>query len=382
MQFETYPFEKLAKLFEGIEVNPSYTPMSLTIGEPQFETPGMIRKELCESADLLNRYPKTAGEDYLKEAMLLYLWKRFGLGMEKDQIIPSFGSRELLFNFPQFWLYGRRDPVMAFPNPFYQIYEGAGIASGAKIYHLNLTKENNFLCSLTPQQMQQTDLVILNYPNNPTSATICKDELKWWVTQALRYDFVLLNDECYSEIYFDDTHKPISLLEASVEVGNSSFKNILVINSISKRSSAPGLRCGFIAGDRDILKEYMKYRTYVGCALPLPLQKTAAIAWSEESHVEYFRDIYKQNFQIAKEILDINIPDATFYIWLEVKDAINFTKKLYERYNVKILPGEFLARDDAKGMNPGKNYVRIALVEDKIKTKDALMRVKECLSEQ
>ena len=182
----------------------------------------------------------------------------------------------------------------------------------------------------------------------------------------------MINDECYSELYFDDTKKPVSLLESCKDVGNDDFKNCLVLNSISKRSSAPGLRSGFIAGDKDILKAYMKYRTYVGCALPLPLQKTATIAWNDEKHVEEFREIYKKNFSVAKEILDIEIPEATFYIWLEVRDELEFTKELYKQKNIKVLPGSFLGRNGI-----GQGYVRIALVENEAKTKEVLTRLKD-----
>ncbi|HFB53896.1 MAG TPA: aminotransferase class I/II-fold pyridoxal phosphate-dependent enzyme, partial [Sulfurimonas autotrophica] len=229
------------------------------------------------------------------------------------------------------------------------------------------------------EDLKRCDLVIINFPNNPTTASLTLDELGRWVELALKHDFVLLNDECYSEIYTDKAVP--SLLEASQHVGNSDFKNILVINSISKRSSAPGLRSGFIAGDADILREYMKYRTYVGCASPLPLQAAAAAAWSDEAHVEASRKTYKENFLVAREILSIEIPEATFYLWLHVGDALEFTKKLYQEYNVKVLPGEFLAREDAKGENPGVGYIRIALVESVEKTRDALTRIKECLDE-
>ena len=273
--------------------------------------------------------------------MINFIFKRFNVNIDKSEIIPTFGTREVLFNFPQFLLFDKIKPTIAFPNPFYQIYEGAAIASRAKIIHMDMTKENNFLATLTPDEMTQCDLVILNYPNNPTSASISKDDLKDWVEKAIEFDFVLINDECYSELYFDEDKKPISLLEACVEVGNKEFKNCLVLNSISKRSSAPGLRSGFISGDKNILKEYMKYRTYVGCALPLPLQKAAAIAWSDENHAKEFRNIYKKNFEIAQEILDIKIPESTFYIWLEVKDELKFTKELYKQMNIKVLPGSF-----------------------------------------
>jgi N-succinyldiaminopimelate aminotransferase len=372
MQFEQYPFQKLAKLLDGIEPNSDYEASSLTIGEPQFDTPDFIQEELKNSTSLLNKYPKSAGEEYLKEAMISFMEKRFNTPLEQSEIIPVFGTREVLFNFPQFALFDKQNPVMAFTNPFYQIYEGAAIASRAKVIHLDLTKENNFIAQINDEELKRCDLVILNYPNNPTSATITKDELVKWVQKSLEYDFILINDECYSELYFEESTKPVSLLEACIEAGNTSYKNSLVLNSISKRSSAPGLRSGFIAGDKDILKEYNLYRTYVGCALPIPLQKTAALAWSEESHVENFRAIYKKNFEIAKEILNTEAPEATFYIWLEVEDELKFTQELFREKNIKVLPGSFLGRNGI-----GKGYVRIALVENNEKTKEVLTRLKD-----
>jgi aspartate/methionine/tyrosine aminotransferase len=223
--------------------------------------------------------------------------------------------------------------------------------------------------------LKECDLVILNFPNNPTASCLSLEELGEWVKLALKHDFVLVNDECYSEIYTD---KPVpSLLEASLHVGNDSHKNVLVINSISKRSSAPGLRSGFIAGDAGILKGYQEYRTYVGAASPLPLQVAAAAAWSEETHVERSRAVYRRNFELAKEILGTAMPEATFYLWLKVDNALEMTRKLYKEYNLKVLPGEYLARTDESGENPGRDYLRIALVENEEKTKAALLRIKE-----
>jgi len=379
MHFEPYPFEKLNDLLKDITPNKDYTPSVLTIGEPQFETPEFIQKALKESTNLLQKYPKTTGEAELREAMRGFVARRFHVKLSNEEIIPTFGTREVLFNFPQFLLFDKEKSVMAYTNPFYQIYEGAAIATRSEVIHLNLSAQNDFKPTLNDRDLDRCDLVILNFPNNPTTATLSIDELGEWVTLALKHNFILLNDECYSEIYTDKAIP--SLLEASQKVGNNDFTNILVINSISKRSSAPGLRSGFIAGDAKILKEYMKYRTYVGCASPLPLQHAAAEAWNDEAHVASSRAIYKENFQVAKEILGTAIPKATFYIWLHVGDAITFTQKLYKEYNVKVLPGEFLARQDAKGENPGIGYIRIALVESPQKTKEALSRIKECLGE-
>jgi aspartate/methionine/tyrosine aminotransferase len=379
MNFKPYPFEKLNDLLQNITPNPDFAPAILTIGEPQFETPEFIQKELCNSASLLKKYPKTGGEAILREAMRGFVARRFGIELSDAQIIPTFGTREVLFNFPQFLLLEKENSVMAYTNPFYQIYEGAAIATNSEVIHINLTKENDFKPQINEAELSRADLVIINFPSNPTTATLSLEELGEWVKLSQKHNFVLLNDECYSELYTDE---PIpSLLEAAKYVGNDDFTNILVINSISKRSSAPGLRSGFIAGDAKILKEYMRFRTYVGCASPLPLQHAAAAAWSEESHVESARAIYKENLQLAREILGVDVPKATFYVWLEVGDALEVTKKLYERYHVKVLPGEFLSREDKNGVNPGKGFIRIALVEDPKKTKDALQRIKECLSE-
>ena len=372
MNFETYPFEKLNQLLEHVTPNSDYTPLSLTIGEPQFATPQFILDALDQNASLLNKYPKTAGEAVLREGMLKYLQNRFDLTLDNAQIIPTFGTREVLFNFPQFLLHDVEDPVMVFPNPFYQIYEGAAKACRAEVIYLNLNASNNFQPVVDEVALAKADFVILNSPNNPTSSVMQMDALKLWVELALRYDFVLMNDDCYADLYLDE---PIpSLLNASIEVGNDSFKNVLVINSISKRSSAPGLRSGFIAGDAKILKEYMVYRTYVGCASPLPLQHAAAVAWADQEHVDGFRTKYKKNFEVAKEVLGLDAPEATFYIWLKVEDEIAFTTNLYQEYNLKVIPGSFLGRE-----GEGKGYVRLALVYEADKTREALERIKLAL---
>jgi len=372
MNFEKYPFEKLNELLADITPNDKYELSALTIGEPKFETPDFIQNALKDNSALLKKYPSTVGEPFLKESMQNFLKNRFDLSLNANQIIPTFGTREVLFNFPQFALFDKKDPVIAFTNPFYQIYEGAAIASRASVIHIDLTKENEFKAILSDDELKKCDLVIINYPNNPTAGSMGIEELGAWVKKALEFDFILVNDECYSEIYFDEATKPVSLLEASIYVGNTDFKNVLVMNSISKRSSAPGLRSGFIAGDENILKEYLQYRTYVGCASPVPLQHAASVAWNDQSHVANFRKIYKKNFELAKEILGTPMPEATFYIWLEVDDELEFTRNLYKEKNVKVLPGSYLGRNGI-----GKGYVRIALVENEEKAKEVLIRLKD-----
>jgi aspartate/methionine/tyrosine aminotransferase len=363
--FEKYPFEKLNDLLKDIKPQTEKRYI-LTIGEPQFETPGFIQESLCENASLLKKYPKTAGEDELKEALVGFVKRRYGFLLQKNQILPTFGTREVLFNFPLFL----KPKKTAFPNPFYQIYEGAALAAGSKIKYLPLTKENGFKNTVS-QLDGDEDFIIINTPNNPTASVMSMDDLIKWVEYALDRNVIMLSDECYSELYTDE--KPPSILEACIKAGNKDFKNILAINSISKRSSAPGLRSGYIAGDKEILKNYLAFRTYVGCASPLPLQMAAKEAWSEDSHVEKFREEYRKNFQIAKEILGVEIPKATFYIWLEVDDDIDFTKRAWEK-GVKVLPGSFMGREGA-----GKGFVRIALVYDEKATEEALKILKELL---
>jgi len=374
VKFEPYPFERLTQLLKDVKPSQEYSEAILTIGEPQFETPLFIQDELKNSTELLKKYPKTLGEEYLKNAQLDFVKRRFGVELEQDELIPTFGTREVLFNFPQFLLFDVKNPTIAFTNPFYQIYEGAATACKADVIHLGLTKENGFKPDIDDVRLKRANLVILNFPNNPTSSTISKDELVKWVKLALRYDFVLVNDECYSEIYSSEA--PVSLLEASLHAENADFKNVLVVNSISKRSSAPGLRSGFIAGDKNILKKYLKYRTYVGVAVPLPLQKAASVAWNDDLHVQKSRAVYRKNLELASEILGVKKSDATFYVWLEVDDDLEFTKKLYEKKSVKVLPGSFLGREGI-----GSAYIRIALVENNEKTKEVLKRISDFIKE-
>jgi len=371
--FESYPFEKLADLIKGITPNQDKSPLKLTIGEPQFDTPEFIRQALCDTSKTLNKYPKTAGEDELKSAILGFVERNFGIKLKNGELIPTLGTREVLFNFPQFYLFGKKNPVIAYPNPFYQIYEGAAKASGAKTIHLNLYPQNGFLPVYSDiesaiKRGEKPDIVILNSPNNPTASVMGLGELKKWMELALKEDFLLINDECYNQIYRGN--RPHSLLEAAEAIGNHSFKNCIVLNSISKRSSAPGLRSGFIAGDSEILNGYLKYRTYVGATNGLPMQYAAAAAWSDERHVEEARAKYDENYKIAKEILGTEIPDSTFYIWLNVKNGVRFAAELYKEENLLVLPGEFLARDFAT------EYVRIALVESPDRTREGLLRLK------
>ena len=373
--FEKYPFEKLRELLADVTPNPAYSPVVLTVGEPKFDTPALITESVCREAPKFRYYPKSAGETELNDAMLGFVKRRFGVELSTEELIPTLGTREVLFNFPQYLLFDKPSPVMAYTNPFYQIYEGAAIASRAKVHTLELTEANGFKPEIDKKLLAECDLVILNFPNNPTGSVMGMEEMVTWVRLAQELDFVLLNDECYSEIYMDTP--PISILEAAVEAGVKDFHNILALNSISKRSSAPGLRSGFIAGDREILKGYMQYRTYVGAAPGLPLQLAAAAAWNDEAHVEGFRQMYCKNAALAAEILDYPKIDATFYVWLKVGDDKEAARKLLKDFNITVLPGSFLGRKGA-----GEGYIRIALVESEEVMRDALTRLKKFIDEE
>jgi aspartate/methionine/tyrosine aminotransferase len=368
MRFQPYPFEKLNSLLGSVTPNEKLKPLVLTIGEPQFETPEFVIDTFKNSAHLLNKYPKIAGEQILRDSQIDFVKRRFGVELKQNELVTTLGTREVLFNLPQFLLFDKPNPLMAYPNPFYQIYEGAAIASRARSVYLELNKENNFKPRIDEKLLSDCDLVILNSPSNPTASVMSMQELKEWVALALKYEFILINDECYSEIYCNNP--PHSLLEASIAVGNNSFKNILILNSISKRSCAPSLRSGFAAGDSSLLIEYAKYRTYAGCAAGVPMQLAAAKAWSDDEHTQKTRLKYVKNFEIAKEILGVNKSEATFYIWLKVNNDEVFAKELYERKNVKVLPGSYLGR-----ANAGKGYVRIALVLEEGELREALQRV-------
>lgn len=372
MRFEPYPFQKLAELLQDLSPNDSLEPIDLTIGEPKFQTPANIIEALQTHAPLLNRYPKSRGEEKLREAQREFVQERFNETVSDSQIIPTLGTRELLFNFPQFLLHGVAKPKMAFTNPFYQIYEGAAIAAGAETAYLSITAER-YLPEHFQSQLAGANLVILNFPNNPTTLTLDLESLTHWTKAALDENFVLLNDECYSEIYRDTP--PPSLLQAASAMGNDAYHNILVCNSISKRSSAPGLRSGFIAGDAEILAPYLQYRTYLGCASPLPLQEAAAVAWSDRKEAEAIRQQYRNNLLLAEEILGITAPEATFYLWLDVDNDLEAARQLYTEQNLKTLPGSYLGREGI-----GKQHLRIALVENESKTREALIRLKTIMT--
>jgi N-succinyldiaminopimelate aminotransferase len=384
---QPYPFERLRALLSGA-VLPPLAPVRLSIGEPQHATPDLVRSALVDSLAGLSTYPATAGLDALREAMAVWFSRRFGLPRldPATQVLPVSGTREALFAFAQAVIDpSRRLPVVVSPNPFYQIYEGAALLAGAGPAFLNQTARNAFapdLASLTAGEWSRTQLVYVCSPGNPTGHVLDLDGWRTLFEYSDRHGFVIASDECYSEIYPDEAAPPIGALEAACALGRDTFPNLVVFTSLSKRSNAPGLRSGGIAGDAALLKQFLLYRTYHGCAMSLPVQHASIAAWGDESHVRDNRAQYRAKFEavvpMLEAVLDIRRPDAGFYLWAGVPggDDEAFARQLFERMHVTVLPGRYLARH-AHGENPGAGYVRIALVPEIEDCVEAARRIVE-----
>ena len=384
-QLQPYPFQKLRQLFEGVIRNTALHPIDLQIGEPKHATPDFIRHAMIDNLDGLSTYPTTQGTPALRNSIATWIRRRFNLpGINPDtEIIPVNGSREALFSFAQAVI----DPsanhsAVVCPNPFYQIYEGAALLAGATPYFINTLPENRFrldYSQLTSTVWSRTQLIYVCSPNNPTGGVMKLDEWRELFALSDRYGFVIASDECYSEIYFDEKNPPLGALDAAQRLGRSGFPRLVVFNSLSKRSNVPGLRSGYVAGDAALLEKFLLYRTYHGSAMNPAAQAASAAAWSDEAHVVENRRLYAQKFSssiaLLSDAMTVQMPDAGFYLWIKtpVSDA-EFTKRLYQDYNVTVLPGSYLARD-AHGMNPGKDYVRIALVASPQECIEAMNRI-------
>ena len=382
-----YPFEKLRALFEGIAPPAGLSPIRLSIGEPQHATPEFIRQALVDNLGGLANYPTTQGSDTLRQSIAGWLERRYGLPEVNaaTQILPVNGSREALFAFAQCVIDGSRpDALVICPNPFYQIYEGAAYLAGAQPYFVNNLPDDRFasdFAAVPEADWQRVQLVYVCSPGNPTGRVLSLDEWKQLFDLSDRYGFVIAADECYSEIYFDDAHLPIGGLEAAHRLGRSDFRNVVMFSSLSKRSNVPGMRSGFVAGDAEILKKFLLYRTYHGCALSPPVQAASIAAWNDEAHVLDNRHQYRAKFAavtpLIAEVLGTAMPDASFYLWAKTPIAdTEFARGLLEHYNVVVLPGSFLARE-VGGVNPGKNFIRIALVASLDECLDAASRIRQ-----
>ncbi len=388
---QPYPFQKLRQLLEGTACNQALKPIELQIGEPKHATPDFICHALIDHLNGLSTYPTTLGTFDLRNSIAEWIKRRFKVS-EIDpatEIIPVNGSREALFSFAQAIIDASADrPVVVCPNPFYQIYEGAALLAGATPYFINTMPQNHFALNflqLSDQVWSRTQLIYVCSPNNPTGGVMTLQEWRELFALSDRYGFVIASDECYSEIYCDELNPPLGALEAAQQLGREGFTRLVVFNSLSKRSNVPGLRSGFVAGDAELLDKFLLYRTYHGSAMNPAVQAASAAAWRDEAHVVENRRLYAQKFLDAIRILSdemtVKMPDAGFYLWIRtpISDT-EFTKRLYQDYNVTVLPGSFLARD-ARGVNPGENFVRIALVASPQECSEAMNRIKAMLTQ-
>jgi N-succinyldiaminopimelate aminotransferase len=385
-----YPFEKLNKLKAGITPPSGLDHIAMSIGEPKHQSPSFVIDELISRLDTLSNYPLTKGLPELRETICRWLTTRFSLpGNSLDaerHVLPVNGTREALFAFAQAVTDQTASPLVVMPNPFYQIYEGAAYLAGAEPYYLNTTADNGFIPdfdNVSEETWQRCQLLYICSPGNPTGAVIGMETLKQLIELAEKYDFIIASDECYSEIYQDETNPPVGLLQAASELGNHNYKRCVVFHSLSKRSNLPGLRSGFVAGDADVLAKFLKYRTYHGCAMPVHHQYASIKAWSDEQHVKDNRELYQQKFNavldILSPVLDVQMPEASFYLWPHTPvDDETFTREVFAQQNITVLPGRYLSRG-ANGINPGENRVRMALVAPLAECVEAAQRIKRLI---
>ena len=399
-----YPFAKMATLLADSIPADGYSEIKLGIGEPKHEPPAFVLDVLRENLDKISRYPTTNGMFELRQTIAHWLEKRFFLSHvdANTQVLPVMGTREAIFSFVQAVINhdtadnettsssaSNASPLVVMPNPFYQIYEGAAILAQATPHFVPCTLDNDFkgdYRAVPKDVWARTQLVFVCSPNNPTGSVMTMEDWEYLIRLSDQYGFVIASDECYSELYFDTP--PIGLLQACANLSRRNFKNCIVFHSLSKRSNLPGLRSGFVAGDAKILQSYLQYRTYQGCAMPIPHQLASIAAWQDEKHVAHNRALYQEKFALwmseLGELLDLRMPEAGFYFWIKVPEPFDgddevFVKALYEQANIHALAGRYLSRE-VDGYNPGTGYVRVALVASVEESREAISRIRKLLA--
>ncbi|WOP14299.1 succinyldiaminopimelate transaminase [Ottowia sp. SB7-C50] len=387
-RLQPYPFERLRQLFAGVTPDAAHRPLSLGIGEPKHPTPAFIQQALADDLPTgLSGYPPTAGSPELRAACAGWLQRRYGVAVDAaTQVLPVLGSREALFALAQVVVDPTRpQATVVCPNPFYQIYEGAALLAGATPYYVASDAARNFAPrwdQVPAEVWARTQLVYVCSPGNPTGAVMPLDEWRMLFELSDRHGFVIASDECYSEIYFQG-EPPLGGLEAAAKLGRTDFRNLVMLTSLSKRSNVPGMRSGFVAGDAAIMKQFLLYRTYHGSAMSPVVQTASIAAWGDEAHVEDNRRQYREKFAavtpLLAQVMDVRLPDASFYLWAGVPAAWNcddaaFARALYAQYNVTVLPGSYLARE-TEGVNPGRGRVRMALVAETSECVEAAERI-------
>lgn len=386
-QLQPYPFEKLRALLAGITPPADKRPIALSIGEPKHKSPDFVAQALADNLDQLAVYPTTLGLPALREAIAAWCERRFGVPAgwldAARHVLPVNGTREALFAFTQTVVNREAAGLVVSPNPFYQIYEGAALLAGAEPHYLPCREENGFnpdFDAVPAAVWQRCQILFICSPGNPTGALVPMEQLKKLIALADEHDFVIAADECYSELYFDEDNPPPGLLSACAELGRRDFKRCVVFHSLSKRSNLPGLRSGFVAGDADILKPFLLYRTYHGCAMPVQTQLASLAAWNDEAHVRANRDQYRAKYDavldILQPVLDVQRPDGSFYLWARTPgDDAEFTRQLFAREHVTVVPGSYLSRE-VHGENPGAGRIRMALVAPLAECIEAAERIR------
>jgi N-succinyldiaminopimelate aminotransferase len=386
-----YPFEKLKDLFKGAVASNGQSALSLGLGEPQYPPPTFIADVLATNLHGLCKYPITKGLLELRQVIAAWLCARYQLPVHsinaEQQVLPVNGTREALFAIAQAVIDSSQSPLVLMTNPFYQIYEGAALLSGAEPYYLNTTQQTDFLPDFNAVPVniwQRCQLIYICSPNNPTGAVMQFEQLSRLLNLAEQYDFVIASDECYSEIYQDETQPPMGLLQAAHQMGNTDYNHCLVFNSLSKRSSVPGLRSGFVAGNAQIIQQFYRYRTYHGCAMPLPIQYASMAAWQDEDHVVENRHQYRQTindvYQVLNPVLSMQKPPGGFFLRPETPmDDTKFARGLYIEQNITVLPGQYLSRQ-CEGVDPGINRVRMALVHPRLECLAAAHSIRDFLT--
>lgn len=371
-RLQPYPFQRLSALFKDVQPPAQLTAINLSIGEPKHPTPDFIKQALLQHLDGLSVYPATAGTEDLRKSISGWLERRYALPAldAATQVLPVNGSREALFAFAQAVI-DRTQPSarVIMPNPFYQIYEGAALLAGATPEFLNASPQNGYRADwaqLDESVWRDTQLIYVCSPSNPTGSLLSLDDWKALFELSDRHGFVIASDECYSEIYFDEGAPPLGGLQAAQQLGRGDYRRLVCFGSLSKRSNVPGMRSGYVAGDAQVLKSFLLYRTYHGGAMNPAVQAASRAAWNDEEHVRDNRRLYREKFdavtRILREVIDVDLPQGGFYLWLKTPiDDTEFARTLYRTYNLTVLPGSFLARE-ARGVNPGRGYVRVALV--------------------
>ncbi len=385
-RLQPYPFEKLAQLKAGL-TPPPLLHIALSIGEPRHPAPAFAGETVHAHLDTLSTYPTTYGRAQLRAVIADWLTARFGLPagrVDPDaNVLPVCGTREALFACAQCMIDRRADPLVALPNPFYQIYEGAALLAGAQPWYLNTPANKDLLAAVeaTPEAVwERCQLLYICSPANPNGSVLDEPSLIRLIELAHRHEFVIAADECYSEVYLDESHPPPGLLGAAARGGYDDFARCMVFHSLSKRSNLAGMRSGFVAGDASIIERFRRYRTYYGCAMPLAHQMASEHAWRDEAHVRENRARYREKFEQVLEILapvlDVDRPAGGFYLWPRVPfDDETFARRLFAEQHVTVLPGRYLSRP-AHGADPGQGRVRIALVAELEECVEAARRIR------